>query len=189
LGKYINFNQIAIIIKRHFIVSIATMFFGIILPVFLINGVKEIASLIAMFIYVLVLYSTSLDIARQDSKQYTYEAAYPWKGLILPLGIYVVWGFLYILFHVSWKYGIVHPDFVSGLINNILFVMWNYVYMGFMQIIEGKFAVWTLLLVFLVPLVSCGIGYFAGYKGFDISEKVVKIVYDEKDEEESGEDE
>ena len=177
------------IVKRHFIVSIVTMFLGIVLPVFMMNGVKEFASLIAMFIYVLVLYSTCVDMARQDRKQYTEEVAYPWKGLILPVGIYVIWGFLYIMFYFSWKYGIVHPDFVSGIINNILFVMWNYVYMGFMQIMEGKFAMWTLILVFLTPLVACGVGYFAGYKGFDVSEKVVKVVYDKKDDEEYGEDE
>lgn len=180
MSKYIRFSQIWTIVKMHFYVSVVAMFMGMIMPGFVIGSIKHIASLIFIFIYMLVLYSKSEDIARHDKKQYTDDVPYIWKGMLLPVGVFIIWGMLYVLFHFSWKYDIVNS--FSGFTNNLLFVFWNYVYIGFMNMMDGQFDAWALVLVFIIPLIACGGGYMAGYKGFDLSSKVAKLVYDKKEE-------
>ena len=185
MSKYIRIGQIWSIIKTHFVVSLIAMFMGMIMPWFVVGSPKHIASLIFIFIYMLVMYSKSEDTAKHDKKQYTTDVPYIWKGLLLPVGIFIVWGILYALFYFTWKYDIINS--FSGFTNNLLFVFWNYVYVGFLNIADGKFNVWAMSLAFFIPLVACGGGYFAGFKGFDISRKVANIVYDKKDEKDSQE--
>lgn len=193
MSKYIKFKQILKMIKIHFAVSLVVMFMGLILPIFYMEGIKIIASAVFVFVYMLILYAASAEIAGHDKKSYTAETAYPWKGIILPVGIFAVWVFLYVMYYMSWKYGIVNMQFASGMINHFLFVMWNQIYSGFMnssEMVSGNFEIWVTVPVVIVPLIACGGGYFAGYKGFDISEKVADIMYDKKNEEDSaGKDE
>ena len=111
---------------------------------------------------------------------------YIWKGFLLPVGVFVVWGILFALFSFTWKYDIINS--FSGFTNNLLFVFWNYVYIGFLKMKDGNFDVLAMSLLFITPLIACGGGYIAGYKGFDISSKVAKIVYDKKENEDDSQE-
>lgn len=179
MSKFIKFGQVLNIIKMHLYVSLVASFLGTMMISFVVGGTtKYIFSLIFILVYMLVLYSKSEDIARHDKKSYTHDVPYPWKGVLLPVGIFLIWGFLYLLYYITWKYGII--SYSSGFINNIIFVIWNFIYTGFMSLGDGKFNYLSLILIFGVPIFACGAGYFAGYKNFDISEKVAKIVYENK---------
>ncbi len=182
MGKYISIKELLIMIKTHLITSFIFTFFGTILISFS-NGYisKYIFSLICIFIYMLSLYTRAEEIARYDKKSYTEKFSYPLKGLLLPIGILAVWVILFILYFVSWKYDII--TYSSGFINNLLFVIWNYMYKGFLSFNNGSFNYYYMILVVLVPFTASGLGYLAGYRNFDLSKRVVKLVYEEKKEE------
>lgn len=183
MGKYMRGSQLLTIIKMHLYLSLAATFLGLIaVPVVTGNTTKYIFSGVFVFIYMLVLYSKSEDIARRDKRSYTDEVSYWWKGLLLPAGIFICWIFLYILYHVSWKYNIITNT--SGFINNMLFVIWSFVFTGFMNLSDGKINYIGIIVAAAAPLIACGGGYLAGYKGFDLSIKVSKIMYEEKEDKE-----
>lgn len=181
MGKYINIHELWTMIKAHLTTSLIFTFFGTILVSFS-NGTtsKYLFSLICIAIYMLTLYTRAEEIARYDKKSYTEKFSYPLKGVVLPIGILGVWVLLFILYSVSWKYDII--SYNSGFINNLLFVIWNYMYKGFLNFTNGSFNYYYIILIVLVPITASGLGYLAGLKNFDLSKKVVKMVYEEKKE-------
>lgn len=180
MNRYIKLKQLCEIAKMHLYVSLAALFFGVILLSFVTGSIgKYIFSTIFILIYMLALYTKSGEIAAKDKKSYTDDIPYWWKGVILPLGIFAVWIILYILYSFSWRYDIV--GYTSGFINNTMFVVWNFIYTGFLGLSGGKFNYWCIALIVLAPVIASGLGYLAGYKGFDLSQRVVKIVYEKKD--------
>lgn len=183
MGKYINIHELWTMIKSHLINSLVFTFFGTILVSFS-NGAtsKYLFSLICIAVYMLDLYTRAEEIAKYDKKSYTGKISYPWKGILLPVGILGIWLLLFILYRVSWEYDIV--SYNSGFINNLLFIIWNYIYKGFLDFTNGSFNYYYIILVVLVPVTASGLGYLAGLKNFDLSQKVVKMVYEEKKEEE-----
>ena len=60
-------------------------------------------------------------------------------------------------------------------------------YSGFLNLRSGIFDVSGVIMFFAVPVLACGLGYLAGYKDFDISIKISKLVYEKKDEDEGQE--
>ncbi len=181
MGKYMKLSQIFDIVKMHFYVSAVSVFMGTILPFVLDGSLKYIFSGVFILIYALALYSKSGEAAAHDKKEYTPEKAYAWKGLLLPCGIFAVWVVLFALYSFSWKYDIV--GYSSGFINNLLFAVWNFIYSGFLDMNNGSFNWYAVVIAAVVPVAACGIGYYAGFRRFDLSEKVAKIVYEQKDEE------
>lgn len=189
MSKYLGFKQLFDVVKMHFYVSLVALFMGVIgMPVATGDVSKYIFSGVFVFIYALAMYSKGNDIAVRDKKSYTTEVPYFWKGALLPVGIFVIWGFLYALYFVTWKYDIIVYN--SGFINNMLFLLWNSVYSGFLNLRSGNFDVAGVVMFFLIPVVTCGLGYFAGYRSFDIGIKVSKLIYEkqDKDEDDKGQE-
>lgn len=179
-------KQLFEIIKTHCCVSVIAFLVGTTLsPMIVTKFSKNLFSLIFIFLYMVLIYNKSESIARRDRKTYTEEKPYKCKGLVLPLGIYLVWGFLYVMYYISWKYQII--SYTSGFINNLLYIMWNYCYYAFINVGNLNVGVLSIIMFFTVPLITCMLGYFAGYRNFDLSEKVAGIIYEKKDED--GKDE
>ena len=186
MAKYIRLRQLYEIIKTHFYVSVIAFLVGTTLsPMISSKGSKNIFSLIFILFYMVMMYNKSESIARRDRKRYTKETPYKWKGLLLPIGVYVIWGFFYVMYVVSWENQII--TYTSGFINNLLYIMWNYCYYTFINIGSANVGALSVIMFFTVPLISCFMGYFAGYRNFDLSEKVAGMVYEKK--EEDGKDE
>ncbi len=181
MSKIINFKQLFEIIKTHFVVSVIAFFVGTTLaPMIATKGAKNIFSLIFILFYMVLIYNKSEGIARRDKKGYTEEKPYKWKGLLLPIGVYIIWAFFYVLYFVSWKYQII--SYTSGFLNNLLYLIWNYCFYTFINVGSGNVGALSIIMFFTVPLIACFMGYFAGYRNFDLSEKVAGMVYDKKDE-------
>ncbi len=177
MSKYISFKQILQLVKMHLYVSFAAMFMGLIMVSFSTGGItKYIFSSVFILIYMLVLYSKSADIAQHDRQSFSKEVPYAAKGLLLPIGIFVVGALLYLLYSITWKYNII--DTTSGFINNTLFVFWTFIYTGLANLSNGHISAAAIAAFIIVPEIAAGLGYFAGYRRFDLSEKVAKVVYD-----------
>lgn len=184
MNKYITPLQLAETAKTHLCVSLISAFVGITLPSFCEGVLKYVFSVIFMLIYALALYVKSEETAQHDGKSYTEQKRYKWKGIILPAGIYAVWLVLFVLYKFSWKYDIV--SYNSGFINNLLFVVWNFIYSGFMDMNNGSFNSYAVVLIVLLPAAACFFGYFAGSVGFSLTEQIAKFVYEKKDSENDG---
>lgn len=180
MNKKLTWNQVFAMAKTHALAAFgATLMGAVVLPIASMFFLKTLFSLIFVLIYAILIYNKGIDTARQD-KLYNKEAkGFLLKGLFLPIGIYVIWLFLFILYKVSWDYNII--SYNSGFINNLLFLIWNYPFFGFLNAVNGNLDAFGIILFFVVSMASsCG-GYIAGIKGFDISEKVSKMVYEEND--------
>ncbi len=181
MSRYLDKSELWDMIKMHIYTSLAAFFLGVIMIFFTSHGIgKYIFSIVFMLVHMLVLYSKSEDIARHNKKEYTNQTAYWWKGILLPLGIFAIWGALFVLYKVTWQYDII--SYNSGFINNFLFLFWNYIYSGFLGLSGGYMNIWALVFVFGAPLAASFLGYLAGFKGFDLSIKVAGIMYEKKDD-------
>lgn len=186
MHKFISPAQIIKIIKIHACVScmiflLATLVFGALTS----NATGRIVfSVIAMFFYFIAIYNTSLEIAQNDKKSYTTENPHILKGLFLPVGYILTSILIYVLYFVTWKYMTVDNIIVgtSGIINNMIFVIWNYVYSGFISFSNGAMSPISYLITIIFPVIASFLGYLAGMKNFDITEKLNKAVYEEKEE-------
>ena len=177
MSKYISFKQIFQLVKMHLYVSIAATFMGLIMVSFSTGGItKYIFSGIFILIYMLVLYSKSADIAKHDRQEYSKEVPYAAKGFLLPIGIFVVGTLFYVLYSITWKCNII--DTTSGFVNNALFVVWTFVYTGLANLSNGHISLTAVIAFIIVPEIAAELGYFAGFKNFDLSEKVAEVVYD-----------
>lgn len=177
----INQQQLLGMTKTHTFASLAATLMGaVILPFSSAGFLKPFLSLVFVLIYAILIYNKGIDTARQDKLYDKEKKPFLLKGLFLPIGIYIIWLFLFVLYKLSWHYNIV--SYISGFINNLLFLIWNYPFFGFLNAVNGDISILGVILFFAVSLAaSCG-GYIAGIKGFDISAKVSKMVYEEKEE-------
>ncbi len=181
MKKYLDFNQIFALTKTHFFVSLVATLLGAVMIPFGTNGFFKTAfSVVMSILYAVCIYSKAGDIAKNDKIFYKEDLPSYLKGLILPVGIWLVWIFLYVLFDISWKYRIM--SFSTGIINNMLFVIWNYVFTGFLNPLNGHIDAFGVVMFFAVSLLASFGGYIATRKNFDISTKVSKLIYEEETE-------
>ena len=186
MHKFISPAQIFKIIKIHVYIScmvflLGTLVFG---AMTVNNAGRIIFSIIAMLFYFIAIYNTSLEIAQNDKKSYTKEKPHILKGLVLPVGYIAVSILVYLLYFITWKYMTLDNMIAgnSGIINNMIFVIWNYVYSGFISFADGAMEPLSYLVTIIFPVIASVLGYFAGMKNFDITEKLTKAVYEDKED-------
>ena len=186
MHKFISPAQIFKVIKIHACVScmiflLGTLVFGALTA----NTVgRTVFSVIAMFFYFIAIYTTSLEIAQNDKKNYTKEKPHILKGLFLPVGYILTSILIYVIYFITWKYMTIDNIIIgtSGIINNMIFVIWNYVYSGFISFSNGVMSPMSYLITAIFPIIASFLGYLAGMKNFDITEKLNKAVYEDKED-------
>lgn len=181
-------QQILRLIKTHTYVAFFAFIFGML---FLASVVTTktgglVFSLITTIVYFFAIYNTSFDICKQDKKSYTKTTPYKLKGLILPIGVLCVSILLYVLYIVSWNFISIEKELIgiTAWINNILFIIWSFMYNGFINLYQGTMSAFGYVIIAVLPFIASGLGYYAGYVDFDISEKFIKLVYEKKNTEE-----
>ena len=191
MSKYITFNQIIEIIKTHIFTVCPIFIVGILIFAGVItNDVGSVIySAVAVIIYFFAVYNKAYDTAKRDMKSFTPEQPYPLKGLLLPVGIIVLSIIIYILYFVSWRFMSIDGTIVrvSGWINNFLFIIWSFPYTGFMELKNGYMSLSGHLLLYIVPIVASFLGYFAGYKNYDITVTFSKFVFVKKNQDDKNE--
>lgn len=183
--KKLPLKQMLKIIKSHLIANICIF----ILEMLMIEAVHATKaggcffSVFALLVYFVVLFSDAYNIAEQDKKSYTAEEPYFCKGFLLAIGLTVVTAILYLVYYYVW-HG--YSTTNVGFLLNMVFRIWVSAFRTFIGL-ENAFMQWYgYIVVIVVPIIFSGIGYIAGLKGFDLHSKLLKFVYENKEEKENN---
>ena len=184
MKKY-PYKQAFKLISAHAVACFFIFIIGILIFAGLItNKVGNIVfSTIATLIYFMSIYNHSYEIAQKDKKSYTPENPYMLKGLVLAVGILAVSIILYALYFVAWNFMTINEALisVSGWINNFLFIIWTFPFSGFIKLSDGVMTWYGYIIVATIPFIASSLGYFAGYKNFDLYSKFLSLVYENKE--------
>ena len=181
--KYTIPGQVLSIITTH--IQAAFLFFFVWLLAISITSGKTaglIYSIISSLFYFMMIYSASYTVVKNDKKSYTKLTPIPYKGALISLGLLLVNIIVLVIYHLSWQFGSNAEGLTNGwaLAGNIFGLFWFAPYMNLLGMENGHIALHGYAIILLLHPIACFLGYFAGYKNFDISTKFKFLVYDQK---------
>ncbi len=144
-----------------------------------VTPLKEIASVIFILIYGIILYTAANELALQDNKPYTPLKPRIFKSFLWGLAICIISFISYAFYHYSWSIYDVqnNVNFTLTVCANIIFSFWTYPYVGIIGASKGYVMMYSFILWVIVPIASCMAGYIAGCRGFMLQEYIRKLVY------------
>lgn len=139
-------------------------------------------SMIFTVVYFMVLYSKAWRTATYDKHPHVKTKSYPWKGLLLALGVVLSILFAWILMRMTWI--LPHDETkinIVGMVLNAVFVLWTYPFNGIQCVYQGGIHWYAHIIMYGVPILACTIGYFAGYHEVRITDKITPLFYEKKE--------
>ncbi len=140
---------------------------------------KIVYSVIFMTIYFCALYTKAHTVAAHDLKGYAQTKSYPAKGIvmggIISASTFVFW----ILYRIVWS-----MSGAGGLLGvwkslyNGFFLCYTFIYNGIMSPYKGGMFWYAHIVIYALPPIAAGLGYFASYKKFNIYEKLLPFMYE-----------
>ena len=141
-----------------------------------------ILTVIFVLIFAFTLYNASYQAEKNDAKSYTKLEPKWYKGALLPtfiLGMNVICIVSYLL---VWKFACADGGLTSlwAVAVNAVSLFWFAPYQKLVPLEAGTIGTIGYVCMFTVPILSCFLGYYAGYKNFDLTEKLHKFTYEKK---------
>lgn len=169
-------SQLAYVIRSHLYVALITTAFGFgAFWWFLVQDTwKQLFSVICMIIYFCTLYTRGERCAKQDRRSVSKQKPYALKGVVLSLGISAVTLLLWALFRVTWSFMVIDGSIsgYSGVVYNFAFIIWTFCCNGFMSLYQGGMHWYMHIVIYALPALALGLGYFAGFKSFSVADRV-----------------
>ena len=133
-------------------------------------------------LYFIIMYSACYSQAKNDKKSYSPLTPKKYKGILLSMGvlvmsIFVVFGYIFVWQKASDGENLINLWAVAV---NIFYLFWFSPFISFLGKQKGTIAITEYAIAFIIPIASCFLGYLAGYKNFDIAEKMRFLVYEKK---------
>lgn len=182
--KFVGREQLLHIIKTHLTTAAVAFLMGMFLFLRVVSSElgSVIYSLVFTAIYFMSMYSAAYDCCMRDKKSYTEEKPYAAKGLALPLGLTLLTAAIWVLYEITWHFITIDGSLatVTAVINNVIFTMWTFMFSAFMDLNSGSISTAGYIITLLLPFAACGLGYYAGYKGFDLTGIAAKFIYEKK---------
>lgn len=132
--------------------------------------------------YFFAIYNTAYAAERDDAKSYTEQTPKLYKCIMLTGYLAAANILIIVLYKLVWHFYAADGTLTSiyGIIGNIISMMWFSMYEFFAGMGKGHFALLGYLMIFLLPFAAAACGYAAGYKGFDIYDKIAGFAYEKK---------
>ncbi len=145
-------------------------------------AIKIIAAAILLLVYFIWIFSSSYDCATSDHKSFTPLTPYPAKGFVLSLGIVAVVSVSTLFRIIAWNIAPAAPDSISitAVISNIIYIYLTSPFFHIVNIQGGQTNIIGQIISFIVPVIFCAFGYYAGYKKWDISKYMKVIMFEKK---------
>jgi len=181
--KYSIKGQIISVILEH--LRAAIIFFMVWIFAIRITSSKTggiIYSAITTFLYFVIMYSAGYQAEKNDKKSYSPLTPTPYKGAVLSLGVLAVNALIVLSYLLAWRISGDGENFTNlrAVAVNAIYLFWFSPFIGFLGTQKGAIAPFGYIIIFVLPILSCFLGYFAGYKNFDISAKLRFLVYEKK---------
>ena len=178
-------KQVLKIVKAH-LLSTLLIFVLAMISAAAVYGTKigmAIFPVVSILIYFVIVYTEGYEIAKRDKKSYTKEEPYILKGFYLSWGITVITIILYASYYLVWKCMSVDGVLteISAVLLNLPFVLWSYAFSGIIGLQKGFMHWYGYIVVIIIPIIFSGVGYIAGLKDFDITAKLSKYIYENKE--------
>lgn len=184
MKKWVSFGQVMALVKSHLVVGFLSSVLGIFLLLSIVTNPvgNVIFTVIFTLIYFMSIYGAAAGCAQRDKKPYTEQEPFPWKGLILPVGIFIATALLWGLYKVAWTFITIDGAIATagGMACSVIFTVWTFMFNAFMGLQNGGMNGYAVVILAVVPIAASGIGYYAGYRGFDIYDKLMRLVYEKK---------
>lgn len=159
---------------------------GIIFLVFYFMGVAfwaihdvvtMIMEILIFVVYIGIMASAGNACATYDLKQYSKTKPFAIKGILLAIPVVLLnlgmWGAL------QWVHGANMSVTIKNIMQTVFFV-WTVPYNFFLKPDGPSVRLIGQIMMYAVPFITIGAGYFAGYKRWDVYAKLDKIVFEQK---------
>lgn len=142
-----------------------------------------IYSAIAVFLYFAVMYSAGYQAEKNDKKSYSPLTPKKYKGALISLGVLVLSIVFVCAYLLVWQTASDGNNLTSlwAVAVNILYLFWFCPFVNFLSAQKGVIPPIWYFIIFILPTASCFLGYFAGYKNFNILEKLRTLMYEKKE--------
>ena len=181
--KYTFKGQIISVLLTHLKAAVIFFFVWIIAIAVTSSGVGGIIySVISAIFYFMMMYSAGYETFRSDRKSYSQLTPFWYKGLILSTGVIVLNALILTIYKLSWIFGSDGTSVTSvwSFIGNFLGLFWFSPYLNLLGMASGNIKIYGYAIIFLLHTLACFLGYFAGYKNYDISAKLRAFMYEKK---------
>lgn len=182
-------GQMLLMIKQHFTISVVFMIFFL-MTVSMQKGVfSTIFGIFGLLGYFLSIYSYSGSALRTDKMSASPLSPDPIKGLWLPAFLTIVNVIIILLYKLAWSQGSDGQSMTEiwSLILNIISLLWVAPYQPLLGMAFGHIELQGYIIIFVTPFIASALGYFAAYKGFDLSAKVHSFAYEKKKDKDENE--
>ncbi len=166
-------SQVMAAILSFFLYAVAFMFLKV-------NSIwmvlYSIVSTLACFLFV---YADAYRLAENDLKPQSGAKIFPLKGWVFSLVPFAVTALITLLWQLIYLSPIQDNIATSSAASNIFLIMqtvfvgYTFPFRGFMNIADNHINWWAYLFIFLWPMMSAVVGYFAGLKKFSIYQKII----------------
>lgn len=187
--KYSVPGQMLLMVKSHFTVSVVFMILFLMTASMQTGFVSTVFGVLGLLGYFLSIYSHSGTALRDDKRSVSPLTPHPLKGLWLPAFLTIVNVVIILLYKLAWTYGSDGKSMTEiwSLILNIISLLWVSPYQSILGMEHGHIELHGYIIIFVTPFVASLLGYFAAYKGFDLSAKVHSLAYEKKKEKDRNE--
>lgn len=181
--KYTLRGQIISVLLEHLKASF--IFFTVWILAISVTSSKiggAVYSAIATFFWFAIIYSAGYQAEKNDKKSYSPLTPTPYKGALLSFGVLAVNALIVLSYLLAWRISGDGENLTNlrAVAVNAIYLFWFSPFIGFLGTQKGAIAPFGYIIIFVLPTASCFLGYFAGYKNFDISEKLRRLVYEKK---------
>ncbi len=171
-------KQVRKYISSQLLYSVVVGFIGTYIMFSANSFFQKLICMILILFHFFTLYSVTYEIADHDTKSYSTLKPHTWKGFAFSAVIALLSAVFLAAYAAAWKSGSL--DSAVSIVFNILFVIWSMPYYPIVYPDHGSVQAAGIIVMFLLPIISSGIGYYAGMKHFDLTAVTKKFIYERK---------
>lgn len=182
-------GQMLLMLRTHFTTAIIFMVLFLMTTSMRGSFGNMVFGVIGLLGYFLSIYSSAASAFINDKMDASPLTPKPAKGFLIPIFVVIANILVVLLYNMAWAFGSDGESMTQiwSLIINIVSLLWVSPYQPLLGMAYGHIKPVGYIIIFIIPVIASALGYFAAYKGFDLSAKVHGLIYEKKKENEKNE--
>lgn len=137
---------------------------------------RNILCVIIPVIYAFHMADVGNKTGMHDHKSYSKTKPFAPKGFMLALPILVLNLIFWLIFKFSWS----DNASLISVLAKLIFYAWTFPFTAFVYTDKASMHLLCHMLLYLLPILSLGIGYFTGYKKWEVYKLLDSITFEKK---------